>query len=196
MSEENRTDSNEESPDRGHWDLPEGRQEPTSSPPEDSRSFQIAKNSCSFASPTLQPEYDQNAPAQPFYEYRSPEFRSPDSENYKTGFYPGSNALVTSPPDQQNLPSPVPSPGKACVYLCNRDLWVKFHSHTTEMIITKQGRCVSIYYVKYLKFCACSQENSGRPETYKHFQLSYFVNFVARAICMNHLTQSLIRKIK
>jgi hypothetical protein len=29
---------------------------------------------------------------------------------------------------------------RACIYLCNRDLWVKFHSHTTEMIITKQGR--------------------------------------------------------
>lgn len=32
------------------------------------------------------------------------------------------------------------SAGKACVYLCNRDLWVKFHSHVCEMIITKQGR--------------------------------------------------------
>ncbi|XP_077990589.1 uncharacterized protein LOC144444913 [Glandiceps talaboti] len=30
--------------------------------------------------------------------------------------------------------------GKACVYLCNRDLWLKFHQHNTEMIITKQGR--------------------------------------------------------
>ncbi|CAH1775723.1 unnamed protein product [Owenia fusiformis] len=29
---------------------------------------------------------------------------------------------------------------KACVYLCNRDIWSKFHQHTTEMIITKQGR--------------------------------------------------------
>lgn len=41
--------------------------------------------------------------------------------------------------------------GKACVYLCNRDLWLKFHTHTTEMIITKQGRYVCfpknmIYY--------------------------------------------------
>lgn len=31
-------------------------------------------------------------------------------------------------------------PGKAQVYLCNRALWVKFHRHLTEMIITKQGR--------------------------------------------------------
>lgn len=33
-------------------------------------------------------------------------------------------------------------PGKASVYLCNRDLWRKFHQHKTEMIITKQGRYV------------------------------------------------------
>lgn len=32
------------------------------------------------------------------------------------------------------------SGGKACIYLCNRELWLKFHTHTTEMIITKQGR--------------------------------------------------------
>ncbi|XP_010889169.1 T-box brain protein 1b isoform X2 [Esox lucius] len=30
-------------------------------------------------------------------------------------------------------------PGKAQVYLCNRALWLKFHRHQTEMIITKQG---------------------------------------------------------
>ncbi|KAJ8322221.1 hypothetical protein KUTeg_000692 [Tegillarca granosa] len=29
---------------------------------------------------------------------------------------------------------------RASIYLCNRDLWSRFHSHTTEMIITKQGR--------------------------------------------------------
>lgn len=28
----------------------------------------------------------------------------------------------------------------AQVYLCNRALWLKFHRHQTEMIITKQGR--------------------------------------------------------
>ncbi|EMP38725.1 T-box brain protein 1 [Chelonia mydas] len=32
-------------------------------------------------------------------------------------------------------------PGKAQVYLCNRPLWLKFHRHQTEMIITKQGSC-------------------------------------------------------
>ncbi|XP_060786092.1 T-box brain protein 1b [Neoarius graeffei] len=31
-------------------------------------------------------------------------------------------------------------PGKAQIYLCNRALWLKFHRHQTEMIITKQGR--------------------------------------------------------
>ena len=30
--------------------------------------------------------------------------------------------------------------GRACVFLCNREMWIKFHEHTTEMIITKQGR--------------------------------------------------------
>lgn len=29
---------------------------------------------------------------------------------------------------------------KAAVFLCNRELWAKFHTHTTEMIVTKQGR--------------------------------------------------------
>ena len=29
---------------------------------------------------------------------------------------------------------------KACVFLCNRELWSKFHAHETEMIVTKQGR--------------------------------------------------------
>lgn len=36
------------------------------------------------------------------------------------------------------------SPGlmaaKAQVFLCNRALWLRFHRHQTEMIITKQGR--------------------------------------------------------
>lgn len=31
---------------------------------------------------------------------------------------------------------------RAQVFLCNRPLWLKFHRHQTEMIITKQGRCV------------------------------------------------------
>ena len=39
--------------------------------------------------------------------------------------------------------------GKACVYLCNRDLWMKFHSHICEMIITKQGRWVQAFVLFY-----------------------------------------------
>ncbi|XP_031729607.1 eomesodermin homolog b isoform X2 [Anarrhichthys ocellatus] len=35
----------------------------------------------------------------------------------------------------------IAGPGmRAQVYLCNRPLWLKFHRHQTEMIITKQGR--------------------------------------------------------
>ena len=41
---------------------------------------------------------------------------------------------------QQNGSSGSGSAAPACVYLCNRELWVKFYQHTTEMIITKQGR--------------------------------------------------------
>ena len=37
--------------------------------------------------------------------------------------------------------------GKAQVYLCNRALWLKFHRHQTEMIITRQGRYVSWVYI-------------------------------------------------
>lgn len=33
-----------------------------------------------------------------------------------------------------------PHDGKAGVFLCNRELWSKFHAHQTEMIVTKQGR--------------------------------------------------------
>ena len=35
---------------------------------------------------------------------------------------------------------PLPEPGKASIFLCNRALWMRFHQFTTEMIITKQGR--------------------------------------------------------
>lgn len=40
-----------------------------------------------------------------------------------------------------NISLPTAGPGiRAQVYLCNRPLWLKFHRHQTEMIITKQGR--------------------------------------------------------
>lgn len=40
-----------------------------------------------------------------------------------------------------NISLSTTGPGmRAQVYLCNRPLWLKFHRHQTEMIITKQGR--------------------------------------------------------
>ncbi|KAJ8013386.1 hypothetical protein DPEC_G00052730 [Dallia pectoralis] len=38
------------------------------------------------------------------------------------------------------VPPPSGAGMRAQVYLCNRPLWLKFHRHQTEMIITKQGR--------------------------------------------------------
>ncbi|XP_041933580.1 eomesodermin homolog a isoform X1 [Alosa alosa] len=49
--------------------------------------------------------------------------------------YPGSGSGLSS------MPIPGSAGGaRAQVYLCNRPLWLKFHRHQTEMIITKQGR--------------------------------------------------------
>ncbi|KAM4633005.1 eomesodermin homolog b [Polymixia lowei] len=49
--------------------------------------------------------------------------------------YPGSGSGIST------MPLPTTGPGvRAQVYLCNRPLWLKFHRHQTEMIITKQGR--------------------------------------------------------
>ncbi|XP_071092565.1 T-box transcription factor TBX6-like [Haliotis cracherodii] len=78
------------------------------------------------------------------YPYMKPYHQPYPSAVESEGLY----SRVDSPP--QELPVPE-SPtlidpthggqsGKACVYLCNRELWLKFNTHTTEMIITKQGR--------------------------------------------------------
>ncbi|KAK2910491.1 eomesodermin homolog b [Channa argus] len=49
--------------------------------------------------------------------------------------YTGSGSALGS------MALPSTGPGlRAQVYLCNRPLWLKFHRHQTEMIITKQGR--------------------------------------------------------
>lgn len=49
--------------------------------------------------------------------------------------YTGSGSALS------NMALPAAGPGmRAQVYLCNRPLWLKFHRHQTEMIITKQGR--------------------------------------------------------
>ncbi|KAM6959043.1 eomesodermin homolog a [Aplochiton taeniatus] len=49
--------------------------------------------------------------------------------------YPGTGSSIGS----MSLPGSAPG-ARAQVYLCNRPLWLKFHRHQTEMIITKQGR--------------------------------------------------------
>ncbi|XP_008430346.1 eomesodermin homolog b isoform X1 [Poecilia reticulata] len=51
------------------------------------------------------------------------------------------NPYTASGSALSNVALPGPGPGmRAQVYLCNRSLWLKFHRHQTEMIITKQGR--------------------------------------------------------
>lgn len=49
--------------------------------------------------------------------------------------YPGTGSSIGS----MSLPGSAAG-ARAQVYLCNRPLWLKFHRHQTEMIITKQGR--------------------------------------------------------
>ncbi|XP_037649633.1 eomesodermin homolog a isoform X3 [Sebastes umbrosus] len=49
--------------------------------------------------------------------------------------YPGAGSGIGS----MSLPGSAAG-ARAQVYLCNRPLWLKFHRHQTEMIITKQGR--------------------------------------------------------
>lgn len=49
--------------------------------------------------------------------------------------YPGTGTGIGS----MSLPGSTAG-ARAQVYLCNRPLWLKFHRHQTEMIITKQGR--------------------------------------------------------
>lgn len=89
---------------------------------------------------------------------RCPSYTLPvDQQTYcgqdDQGMYSNSNMSygnVSVQPNRAVLPNPSPPQGqpaftpnnstKACVFLCNRDLWSKFHTHTCEMIITKQGR--------------------------------------------------------
>ncbi|XP_037311053.2 eomesodermin homolog b isoform X1 [Pungitius pungitius] len=69
--------------------------------------------------------------------------RSHFSPAYQLGQSPGCiyPAYSSSGSALGNIAVPAAGPGmKAQVYLCNRPLWLKFHRHQTEMIITKQGR--------------------------------------------------------
>nr|BAS66826.1 T-brain transcription factor [Glyptocidaris crenularis] len=56
------------------------------------------------------------------------------------GLYNGHHAPQYPPPAGHQNIEMASGPGKAAIYLCNRDLWRKFHQYKTEMIITKQGR--------------------------------------------------------
>ncbi|KAJ8385650.1 hypothetical protein AAFF_G00183630 [Aldrovandia affinis] len=69
--------------------------------------------------------------------------RTQFGSGYQFGQGPG--CLYPSYPSAGAGIGSVPLPGtgagaRAQVYLCNRPLWLKFHRHQTEMIITKQGR--------------------------------------------------------
>ncbi|XP_054477258.1 eomesodermin homolog b isoform X2 [Anoplopoma fimbria] len=69
--------------------------------------------------------------------------RSHFSPTYQLGQSPGCiyPPYSSSGPALSNIALPTAGPGmRAQVYLCNRPLWLKFHRHQTEMIITKQGR--------------------------------------------------------
>ena len=71
---------------------------------------------------------------------------SPTSQGRMMPGVPGSTVLPQSQQEQQNGGNSGTGGGggsPACVFLCNRSLWVKFYQHTTEMIITKQGRSVT-----------------------------------------------------
>lgn len=59
------------------------------------------------------------------------------SPTYQLGQSPG--CLYPSYAGNMALPAAT-AHTRATVYLCNRPLWLKFHRHHTEMIITKQGR--------------------------------------------------------
>ncbi|MED6274521.1 hypothetical protein CHARACLAT_017334 [Characodon lateralis] len=69
--------------------------------------------------------------------------RSHFSASYQHGQNLGCiyNPYTASGSALSNVAPPGTGPGmRAQVYLCNRPLWLKFHRHQTEMIITKQGR--------------------------------------------------------
>ncbi|XP_032415549.1 eomesodermin homolog b isoform X2 [Xiphophorus hellerii] len=69
--------------------------------------------------------------------------RSHFSASYQHGQNLGCiyNPYTASGSALSSVALPGTGPGmRAQVYLCNRPLWVKFHRHQTEMIITKQGR--------------------------------------------------------
>ncbi|CAL8295160.1 unnamed protein product [Merluccius merluccius] len=59
---------------------------------------------------------------------------------YQFGQGPGCLYPASYPATGSSLGAMSAAGARAQVYLCNRPLWLKFHRHQTEMIITKQGR--------------------------------------------------------
>lgn len=89
---------------------------------------------------------------EPIHYYSNPMY-SQSSQNQSP-----SSPLHMSPSSSEVALTPIQSPTaiqpssfSPCIYLCNRDLWIKFHQHMTEMIITKQGRYADFVYFPFLK---------------------------------------------
>ncbi|XP_061181112.1 uncharacterized protein LOC133189726 [Saccostrea echinata] len=77
----------------------------------------------------------------PMHYYSNPMYTQPSQHQ------PTSSPLHMPPSNSEAVVAPMQSTASIpsnsfnpCIYLCNRELWIKFHQHTTEMIITKQGR--------------------------------------------------------
>uniref|UniRef100_A0A8C5QZC5 T-box brain transcription factor 1 n=1 Tax=Leptobrachium leishanense TaxID=445787 RepID=A0A8C5QZC5_9ANUR len=120
-----------------------------------------SQHPASSAPATMFPYPSQHGPAHPAFSIGSPSrymahhpvitngaynslLGSSSPQGYPTTGYPYSQQYghtYQGPPFYQfSTSQPGLVPGKAQVYLCNRPLWLKFHRHQTEMIITKQGR--------------------------------------------------------
>ncbi|CAJ0937714.1 unnamed protein product [Ranitomeya imitator] len=122
---------------------------------------QSSQSQSSAAPTTMFPYPSQHGPAHPAFSIGSPgrymahhpvitngAYNSLLGNGSPGSGYPGSGYPYTqqyghsyqaAPFYQFSAAQPALVPGKAQVYLCNRPLWLKFHRHQTEMIITKQG---------------------------------------------------------
>ncbi|KAF1599501.1 UNVERIFIED_CONTAM: T-box brain protein 1, partial [Eudyptes pachyrhynchus] len=119
--------------------------------------------SAASAPSTMFPYPSQHGPAHPAFSIASPSrymahhpvitngaynslLSNSSPQGYPTAGYPYpqqyGHSYQGAPFYQFSSTQPGLVPGKAQVYLCNRPLWLKFHRHQTEMIITKQGRVV------------------------------------------------------
>ncbi|NXK19625.1 TBR1 protein, partial [Arenaria interpres] len=116
--------------------------------------------SAASAPSTMFPYPSQHGPAHPAFSIASPSrymahhpvitngaynslLSNSSPQGYPTAGYPYpqqyGHSYQGAPFYQFSSTQPGLVPGKAQVYLCNRPLWLKFHRHQTEMIITKQG---------------------------------------------------------